>query len=74
MAGSRASSRTASEPTGSYELSWLSTLKQGREAESSYEPEFSRLIRELAREPAMFQIGLQEDVLIIVALLQQRVT
>ena len=33
-------------------------LKQGREAESSYEPGGSDVVRELSREPAMFQIGL----------------
>ena len=38
MVGSRESSRTTSEPPSSYELSWLFPLKQGREAESSYEP------------------------------------
>ena len=58
MAGSRESSRTTSEPLGSYELSWLSPLKQGQEAESSYEPGSSDVVRELSREPAMFQIGL----------------
>ena len=44
-------------PPGSYELSWLFPLKQGREAENSYEPGGSDVIRELQREPAMFQIG-----------------
>ena len=46
------------EPPGSYELSWLFPLKHGREAESSYEPGGSHVVRELSREPAMFQIGL----------------
>ena len=45
-------------PPGSYELSWLFPVKQGREAESSYEPGGSDVVRELSREPAMFQIGL----------------
>ena len=58
VAGSHESSRTTSEPSGSYELSWLLPLKQGREAESSYEPGGSDVVRELSREPAMFQIGL----------------
>ena len=58
MPGSRESSRTTPEPPGSYELSWLFPLKQGREAESSYEPGGSHVVRELSREPAMFQIGL----------------
>ena len=58
MAGSRESSRTTSEPPSSYELSWLIPLKQGREAESSCEPGGSDVVRELSREPAMFQIGL----------------
>ena len=49
-------------PLGSYELSWLFPCKQGREAESSYEPEGSDVVRELSREPAMFQIGLQGEV------------
>ena len=38
MAGSRESSRTTSEPPGSYELSWLFPLNKGRKAEGSYEP------------------------------------
>ena len=58
MAGLRESSRTTSELPGSYELSGLSPLKQGREAESSYEPGSPDVVRELSREPAMFQIGL----------------
>ena len=58
MAGSRDSSRSASEPPGSCELSWRDPLKQAREAESSYEPGGSDVVRELSREPAMFQIGL----------------
>ena len=45
-------------PHGSCELSWRDPLKQGREAESSYEPGGSDVVRELSREPAMFQIGL----------------
>ena len=58
MAGSRENSRTTPEPPGSYELSWLfPPLKQGREAESSYEPGGSGVVREFSREPAMFQIG-----------------
>ena len=61
MAGSRESSRTTSEPPGSYELSWLFPLKQGREAERSYEPGGSDVVRELSREPAMSQIGLQGE-------------
>ena len=52
MAGSRKSSRTTSEPPGSYELSWFSPLEQGRETESSYEPGGSDVVRELSREPA----------------------
>ena len=67
MAGPRESSRTTSEPPGSYELSWLFPLKQGREAESSYELSNelggSDMVRELSREPAMFQIGLQGEAL-----------
>ena len=63
MAGSREISRTTSEPPGSYELSWLFPLKQGREAESSYELRGSDAVRELSREPAMFQIGLMGEVL-----------
>ena len=58
MAGARESSRTTSEPPGSYELFWLFSLKQGREAENSYEPGGSDVVRELSREPAMLQIGL----------------
>ena len=58
MAGSRESSRTTSEPPGSCELSWLYPLKQGQEAESSYEPGGSDAARKLSREPVMFQIGL----------------
>ena len=65
MAGSRESLRTTSQPPGSYELSWLFPLKQGQEAESSYEPGGSDVVRELSREPAMFQIGLQGKVLIV---------
>ena len=57
MAGSRKSSQTTSEPPGSYELSWLFPVKQGREAERSYEPGGSDVVRELSREPAMFRIG-----------------
>ena len=63
MVGSRESSRTTSEPPGSYELSCLFPLKQGQEAESSYEPGGSDVVRELSREPAMFQIGVQGEVL-----------
>ena len=58
MDGSRESSRTTSEPPGSYELRGFSFFKQGREAESSYEPGGSDVVRELSREPSMFQIGL----------------
>ena len=58
LAASREASRTTSEPPRSYELSWLFPLKQGREAESSYELGGSDVVRELSREPAMFQIGL----------------
>ena len=59
MAGSCESSRTTSESPGSYELSWFFPLKlEGWEAESSYEPGGSDVVRELSREPAMFQIGL----------------
>ena len=50
MAGSRESSQTTSEPPGSYELSWLSPVKQGREGGSD-------VVRELSREPAMFRVG-----------------
>ena len=50
-------------PPSSYELSWLFPQEQGREAESSYEPRGSGVVRELSREPAMFQIGLQGEVL-----------
>ena len=57
MAGSRESSRTTSEPPGSYELSWPFPLKQGQDAESSYESGGSDVVRELSREPAMFRIG-----------------
>ena len=64
MTGSRESSRTTSEPPGSYELSWLFSLEQGREAESSYEPGGSDVVRELSREPVMFQIGVKGEVLI----------
>ena len=63
MAGLHESSRTTSEPPRLYEFSWLFPLKQGREAESSYEPGGSDVVRELSREPAMFQIGLQGEVL-----------
>ena len=63
MAGSPESSRTTSGPPGSYELSWLFPVKQGREAENSYEPGGSDVVRELSREPAMFQFGLQGEVL-----------
>ena len=58
MAGSRESSRTTSETPDSYELSWLFPFKQGREAEHSYKLGGSDVVRELSREPAMFQIGL----------------
>ena len=51
---------------GSYELSWLFPLKQGREAEGSYEPSGSDVVRELSREPAMFLIGLSGEVPILV--------
>ena len=51
MAGSRESSRTASEPPGSCELSWRDPLKQGLGVESSYEPGVSDVVRELSREP-----------------------
>ena len=57
MAGSSESSRTTSEPPDSYELSWRFPLKQGKSQESSYEPGGSDVVRELSREPAMFQIG-----------------
>ena len=39
-------------------FSWRDPLEQAREAESSYEPGGSDAVRELSREPAMFQIGL----------------
>ena len=58
MAVSHESSRTASEPRGSCELSWRDPLKQGREAGSSHDRGVSDVVRELLREPAMFQIGL----------------
>ena len=64
MAGSRESSRTTSETPGSYELSASCPCFQGKSQESSYEPGGSDVIRELLREPAMFQIGVQGDVLI----------
>ena len=60
MAGSCESSRTASEPPGSYELF---PLKQGPEAERSYEPGGSDVVREIPRETAMFQIRLQGEAL-----------
>ena len=50
-------------PPGSYELFWLFPSKQGREADSSHEPGGSDVVRKLSREPAMFQIGLQGEVL-----------
>ena len=58
MAGSHESLRTATEPPASYEFSWLLIIKQARKAEHSYEPRDSDVVRELAREPAMLQIGL----------------
>ena len=58
MAGSRESSRTTSEPPVRMNFPGFFLLKQGREAESSYEPGGSDVVRELSREPAMFQIGL----------------
>ena len=63
MARPRENSRTTPEPPGSCEFSWPFPLKQGREAESSYEPGGSGVVRELSREPAMFQIGLYGEVL-----------
>ena len=63
MAGSRESSRTTSEPPGSYELSASRPCFQGKSQESSYEPGGSDVVRELSREPAMFQIGVQGEVL-----------
>ena len=41
----------------------FSLLKQEQEAESSYEPGGSDVIRELLRESALFQIGLWGEVL-----------
>ena len=59
MADSIESSRTASEPLGSHELSALRTRFLNREdQESSCEPRGSDVVRELSREPIMFQIGL----------------
>ena len=65
MAGSRESSRTTSEPPGSCELSASRPCFQGKSQGSSYEAGGSDVVRELSREPAMFQIGLQGEVLII---------
>ena len=58
MAGSRESSRTTSEPPNSYELSSSQPCFQGKSQKSSYEPGGSDVLRELLREPSMFQIGL----------------
>ena len=55
MAGSRESSRTTSEPPGSYELSAPRPCSKGKSQESSYEPGGSDVVRELSREPAMFR-------------------
>ena len=54
MAGSRESSRTTSEPPGSYELSASRPCFKGKSQESSYEPGGSDAVRELSHEPAMF--------------------
>ena len=45
-------------PPGSYELSASRPCFKGKSQESSYEPGGSGVVRELSREPAMFQIGL----------------
>ena len=58
MAGSRESLRTTSEPPGSYELSASRPPFTGKSQESSHEPGGSDVVRELCREPAMFQIRL----------------
>ena len=63
MAGSRKSSRNTSAPPGLYELSASRPCFQGKSQESSYEPGDSDVVRELSREPAMFQIGVQGNVL-----------
>ena len=65
MAGSRESSRTTSEPAGSYEFSVSRPCFKGKSQESSYEPGGSDVVRELSREPAMFQIGLYGEVPIL---------
>ena len=52
--------REPSEPPGSYELSWLFPLKQGREAESSYEPGGSDVARELSRNQPCFRLDCRE--------------
>ena len=62
MAGSRESSRTTSEPPGSHELSAFRPCFKGKRQENSYESGGSDVVRELSREPDMFQIGLQGEV------------
>ena len=58
MAGSRESLRTTSEPPGSDELSASRPSFKGKSQENSYELGGSDVVRELPREPAMFQIEL----------------
>ena len=58
MAGSHESSRSTSEPPSSCERSTSRPYFEGMSQESSYEPGGSDVVRELSREPAMFQIGL----------------
>ena len=54
----RESSRTPSEPPGSYELSASRPCFKGSRQESSHTPGGSDAVRALSREPTMFQIGL----------------
>ena len=59
MATSRESSRTTSEPAGSYEFSASRPcLKKGHARKVHTNPGGSDAVRESSREPAMFQIGL----------------
>ena len=56
MAGSRESSRTTCELLGSYELSASRPCFKGKSQESSYEPGVSDVVRELSREPAIWNM------------------
>ena len=59
MAGSRTSSRITSEPTGSYGF----FASHHRQTKKVYMNQWAQMGRELACEPAIFQIRLFEDVL-----------